>query len=500
MTVLVITLFVSLCFIKILVKKKFVINLIFLLFLNILVKPFWIFGVERSVQNIVGASEFGFYFSLFNFSLLLNIILDLGIINFNNRNISQNPQLLGKHLSNIVSLKFILAIVYAVLTVSAALIIGYDLRQLSILGILIFNQFLSSLILYLRSNISGLQLFKTDSVLSVLDRFIMIAICSILVWGNVTGFKLSIEWFVLSQTIAYLITALIAFILVLYKAGRFRFNFDFRFFRVFLRKSYPYALLILLMAFYNRIDSVMLERLLPDGKEQAGIYAQAYRILEAASMFPYLFSIILLPMFARMIKKKDKVDDLVKLAFSLIIVPSIFLVSVCHFYSEEIMDLMYWEHVDSSALTLSFLMTGFVGISTTYIFGTLLTANGSLKQLNIMALAGMIINIGLNLILIPKYEVIGSAFAGMLTQIFTASTQLFIATRVFKFKINYKLIASLLIFVVVTFLSSYLLSLQDFHWLITVATVGVIALVASFVTGLFRVKEAFAILKQRNAE
>jgi O-antigen/teichoic acid export membrane protein len=117
-----------------------------------------------------------------------------------------------------------------------------------------------------------------------------------------------------------------------------------------------------------------------------------------------------------------------------------------------------------------------------------------------MALAGMIINIGLNLILIPKYEVIGSAFAGMLTQIFTAATQLLIATRVFKFKINYKLIASLLIFVIVTFLSSYFLSLQDFHWLITVAAVGVIALVASFFTGLFRVKEAFTILKQRNAE
>jgi O-antigen/teichoic acid export membrane protein len=184
------------------------------------------------------------------------------------------------------------------------------MRQLSILGILIFNQFLSSLILYLRSNVSGLQLFKTDSILSVLDRFIMIAICSVLVWGNVTGFKLSIEWFVLSQTVAYLITAIIAFVLVLYKAGRFRFNFDFRFFRVFLRKSYPYALLILLMAFYNRVDSVMLERLLPDGKEQAGIYAQAYRILEAASMLPYLFSIILLPMFARMIKKNEKVDEL----------------------------------------------------------------------------------------------------------------------------------------------------------------------------------------------
>ncbi len=482
------------------VKKKFVINLIFLLFLNILVKPFWIFGVERSVQNIVGASEFGFYFSLFNFSLLLNIVLDLGIINFNNRNISQNPQLLGKHLSNIVSLKFILAIVYAVLTISAALIIGYDMRQLSILGILIFNQFLSSLILYLRSNVSGLQLFKTDSILSVLDRFIMIAICSILVWGNVAGFKLSIEWFVLSQTVAYLITAVIAFVLVLFKAGRFRFNFDFRFFRVFLRKSYPYALLILLMAFYNRIDSVMLERLLPDGKEQAGIYAQAYRILEAASMFPYLFSIILLPMFARMIKKKEKVDELVKLAFSLIIVPAVFLVSVCHFYSEEIMDLMYWEQVDSSALTLSFLMTGFVGISTTYIFGTLLTANGSLKQLNLMALTGMVLNIGLNLILIPHYHVIGSAFAGMVTQIFTAFAQMLIANRIFKFRINYKLIFSLLVFISITISSAYFLSTQNLNWIATIVIVGLISVFASFITGLFKLREVFAIIKQRNAE
>ena len=78
-------------------RKKFIINLAFLLLLNLLIKPFWIFGVERSVQNIVGSAEFGFYFSLFNFSLLLNIILDLGITNFNNRNISQNPQLLRKH-------------------------------------------------------------------------------------------------------------------------------------------------------------------------------------------------------------------------------------------------------------------------------------------------------------------------------------------------------------------------------------------------------------------
>jgi O-antigen/teichoic acid export membrane protein len=52
------------------------------------------------------------------------------------------------------------------------------------------------------------------------------------------------------------------------------------------------------MAFYNRIDGVMLERMLDNGQEQAGIYAQSFRILDAASMIAFLFSGLLLPMFS----------------------------------------------------------------------------------------------------------------------------------------------------------------------------------------------------------
>ncbi len=482
------------------VKKKFVINLIFLLFLNVLVKPFWIFGVERSVQNIVGASEFGFYFSLLNFSLLLNIILDFGITNFNNRNISQNHNILSKHVSNIVALKLLLAVVYAVLSLTAALIIGYDLRQLGILAILIFNQFLLSLILYLRSNVSGLQMFKTDSMLSVLDRLLMIIICSILIWGNITGLTLKIEWFVLAQTIAYLITALVALAVVISKTTFFKLNFDFRFFRVFLKRSYPYALLILLMAFYNRIDSVMLERLLPDGKEQAGIYAQAFRILEAASMFAFLFSSLLLPMFAKMLKKRQNIEDLAKLSFVLIIVPAILGMNICHFYNEEIMSLMYWDHVASSATTLSLLMTGFLGICTTYIFGTLLTSNGNMKHLNIMAASGMLLNIILNLILIPHFQVVGSATASMITQILTGLSQLIIAWKIFDFKFNYKLIISLGIFILLSFFLTAFVSTLELNWIISAVVSLCAGLLLAFATGLFKVKAIVNLVKERESE
>ena len=71
-------------------QKKFLRNLVLLVFLNLLVKPFWILGVDRQVQNVVGPEEYGLYFTIFNFSFLFYIFLDLGITNFNNRNIKSS--------------------------------------------------------------------------------------------------------------------------------------------------------------------------------------------------------------------------------------------------------------------------------------------------------------------------------------------------------------------------------------------------------------------------
>ena len=87
-------------------KRKFLTNLFILLFLNFLVKPFWVLGIDRTVQNVVGAEEYGFYFSLFSFSIILNILLDFGITNFNNRAVARDHGNLASYLSNIVILKF----------------------------------------------------------------------------------------------------------------------------------------------------------------------------------------------------------------------------------------------------------------------------------------------------------------------------------------------------------------------------------------------------------
>jgi len=419
-----------------------------LISLNLLIKPFWLFGIDRTVQNLLGDESFGLYFSLLSFSLLLNILLDVGITNYNNRNIAQHNFLLPKHLSNIVGVKLILAVVYAIFCLIVATVIGYNHIQIHLLFFLIFNQFLISFILYLRSNISGLHFFRTDSFLSVLDRSIMIVICSFLLFNPFTRNLFTIEWYVYSQTIAYILTALVTFLIVLKKSGKIKIRFNLRFALVFLRKSYPYALLILLMSFYNRIDSVMLERLLPDplGKEQAGIYAQAFRLLDAVSMFGVLMAGLLLPIFSKMIKQNDPIGEMVKLSFNLLIVPALIIAISCIYYNHEIMSVLYKSNTVHSSEILGILMTGFIGIATTYIFGTLLTANGSIKQLNIMAFSGMVLNVVLNLVLIPRLLAFGSAYASLATQFFTAITQVIIAVKIFKLKTNFQFIFLLIMY------------------------------------------------------
>ena len=235
-------------------QKKFITNLAFLLFLNLLIKPFWILGIDRAVQNTVGAESYGLYSALFNLSFLFNIILDVGITNYNNRNIAMHNHLLEKHLSGIIMLRLVLAFAYTIISLSVAWLLGYQGMQLWMLLVMLINQALISFILYLRSNIAGLQLFRIDSMISVLDRAIMIIICSLLIWGHVAGDQFRIEWFVWAQTLAYVITATITFIIVAKKAKLRKLQWNPTFFYIVLKHSYPFAILILLMTFYNRIE------------------------------------------------------------------------------------------------------------------------------------------------------------------------------------------------------------------------------------------------------
>ena len=425
-------------------QKKLLSGLFWVLLANLLVKPFWILGVEVGVQNAVGNEVYGFYFSIFNLAYILNILLDLGVTNFNTRNIAQHPQLIGKHLSGILGIKVCLLGLYLVVAFTAGALLGYGSQEFRLLAWLTLCQFLNSLILYLRSNFEGLLLFRWDSLFSVLDRVLMILICGCLLWGPLReGFN--IYWFVYAQAIAYGLTALLAFAIIARKAHFRRLRWDRRFFLVILKQSAPFALLVLLMASYNRIDPILLRRLASDA--EAGIYAGAFRLLDALTMVCYLVSVPLLPVFSKIFADMGRrqpacdttqppshsatqpLQDALRLVFWPMMLFTVGAATACALWAEPLMALLYPGHSEPYVPVFRIVIFGLVPIGLTYRFGTLLTADGRLRQLNLFATASLVLNIVVNLLLIPRLGAVGSAWASLTAQGFMALAQFILSVR-----------------------------------------------------------------------
>lgn len=489
-------------------NSRFLKNILFLLFINLLVKPFWILGVDRTVQNIVGDASYGTYLAIFNFSYLFYIILDIGLTNYNSKEIAQNNSLLSKYFVGISQAKIFLSIAYFIIIFVIGLIIGYNTEQMKLLAIVGLNQVLLSFVLYVRSNISALLLFKTDSILSVLDRVLMILICSFLLWSGIfPKSDFNIYWFVYSQTASYVITLIIAIYIVLKHTGKLTIKFNFPFVLMIIKKSLPYALLVLLMSFYNRLEPVLIERILPKdiSAVQAGIYARAYRLFDAGNNISYLFSVILLPLFAAVIKKGEDLQALVKQSFGLMLTMTCIIAIVCIFYSQNLMELLYTIQDNESIETynlritessniLKILMGSFVSISVTYIFGTLLTANGNLKQLNIVAAVGVVINLTLNFIFIPVFEAKGAAMTSLCVQFATCAIQFFIAKRIFNLKFGISFWISILSFIILLVTTTSLLKSSDMYWLTSFIISLGLGIVLAFITKMLDFNELKSLL------
>ncbi len=478
-------------------QRKFLTNLALVLALNLLVKPFYIFGIDAEVQVRAGTEAYGGYAALLSLSFLLNILLDLGITNWNTRNIAQHTHLMRKHVSGIVAARSLLAVLYSVGIFLAAWLLGYRGGQLQLLAILVLNQVLVSTILYLRSNIAGSQRYAQDSLLSVLDRVLLIGICAWLLWGRVYEGPFPIEWFAWAQTAAYGITAVVALVLVARRAGGLRPRWDPVFTYSILRQSFPFALLVLLMSFYYRTDSVMLERMLPDGALQAGIYAQGFRFFEAFNMLGFLFAGLLLPMYSRMLKNKEDVGPLTGLALRLVLAGTLAVAVIGSFYAKAVMDLRYHEHTAESAPAFAVLIWCFVGVCITYIFGTLLTASGDLKTLNKLAAGGMVLNIGLNLLLIPEWHVLGAAWASLITQVLMAVAQMVVAARRYTLKVKFRDALGGTAYLALLLGAAWGLGLARLSFAIALPVLAGTALVGALASGLLPVRSVRSALLLR---
>ncbi len=491
-------------------NREFLINAMFLVLVNLLIKPFYVFGIERVIQDRVGAETYGLYATLFSFAFLFFMVNDFGIHYFNSRTIAQNPQLAGKYVPNILVLKGWLSVLYIGLIFVAALFRGFETGVFYLLFFVALNHVLVSFVAYLRSNISGLGLYRVDSVISTLDKVFLIALCAVLLWANpfASNGEFKIKWFVHAQNIAWALTVGFAFGIILKKVRlKMKWRPNFPFLLIILKKSFPFALAVFLMTAYTRFDIVILEWLLPDGRYHAGVYAAAYRLLDAFNMIGYLFAGLLLPMFSKLLtgrNAKTEIPSLLRFSLQLVWAGTVTLAVAAFFFQDEIMALLYplsvnEENVAYYGNTMGYLILTLIPFSGVFIYSTLLTANDSLKKMNRLFLLGILVNVALNLLLIPSLKSTGAAIAAFSTQLFVLVALMWLAKQELKLPFTFRQSFKVTGFIALTIIACWQISqVTELKWVLKFALCIMAGGLLAFLFRLVRLNLLFEMVKNKD--
>ena len=374
--------------------------------------------IDRKVQNLLPNEEYGTYFSLTGYSLLFMILLDLGLTNYNNREVAINRGFYKTNFWSIIGAKTILTVAFFSIAAIVGLLIGFTSTDFLIFGLLALNQTLLSFNTYLRSNISAIHQFKMDGILSVVDSLFVVLSLGSIIWTSLFPMQLTLYTFILAQTAGLFLTFILSWLANNRYLGKAEFHFDKTKILKLLKKSLPYATIIALMTLYTRLDSVLVLKLLPNGRAEAGNYAMSYRLLDAAAIIGTLLAGQLLPLFAANFINKARLQLIIKWS-SIILIPAVLGTIVCSLESDWLIKLLYPEkYSEEVGQVFSILIWCFPGMVLVNIFGTLLTAAGEVKRINQMALAACIINITGNLILIQTFGLKGVAITAVITQVF----------------------------------------------------------------------------------
>lgn len=475
--------------------SKFFSSVLLLILLNLVIKPLWIFGIDRQVQNISGAASYGAYFALLNLSIVFNFLLDWGLSSFVNKELATEHNVIKDQLGSLVFLRLIFSVLYLLVVFTVAFITGVNdwMLLLSVAGI----QFLTFLFVFFRSIVTAHQWFRTDAFLSVLDKTLMILFCGFIIYFPAVSGGITVHKFAWTQFICTAIAATIAFFLLVKNKisfGRPAIHF---FNKELFLSLLPFALTVFVMSAHVRQDGFLLERLHPQGAEQAGIYATAYRLLDAANMPGYLIASFLLPFVSRLWSEKKSMNEVILQSRNFLLMFCIGVVCTGVLMAPWLQQLLYHRTDEYSVHVLQWCIISLLPYAVIILYGAILTATGFIWSYFKMNCVAVILNLTLNLILIPRFGALGCCYAAFTSQALLAITVFIFVNK--KIALNTG-IKSLLVYVITAVLvcgciyQLQKIQLQPFY---IVAITAILVIIIMVITKMISVNTWLSFVKNK---
>lgn len=183
----------------------------------------------------------------------------------------------------------------------------------------------------------------------------------------------------------------------------------------------PLGIAGLLVNAYARIDQIIVFE--QAGAQEAGYYGAVYRVLEQAHFIPVSVLTTLAPIMAGLYAAdRQRMLRIVTLTAEFLAIGAFGALAFATVAATPLVTLFFGEEFAPAAPALPTLGGAFVFICFGYLTGNLLLTLGIAQKQIVVGLAGLVVNVIGNLILVPKYGFEGAAWMTLATEVVVVST------------------------------------------------------------------------------
>lgn len=363
-----------------------------------------LFTVVLTIHHL-GAGRFGRFSLLVTIAAIVTVLIDLGFNSLYPREAARNPGEVSRYLGNLVTLRLLMgAVAFAVLALA---LLPYGLEYLAVPGFLML--LLQSYSGLLRQTFYAKQRVGFEAVGILLEAAVLLALT---LAGIARGAHE--DYFVWAYAATWAVSCLyIVAVLELRGMARLRPRFEWPLMRDWLKASLPFAMTFVITTIYFKSDQPILG--LFRSSAEVGVYAAAYKPFEALLFIPVSMLNVVYPILSVFHRESpDRLVPGVERFYKLLLLVGWPLTVGTVVLAPGFARLLAYYPKSEPALAILGLGIVLMFVNNAFI--------GALNSIDRQAaftgasIVSMVVNLGLNLALIPIWGYIGASISTVITE------------------------------------------------------------------------------------
>ena len=394
--------------------------------INPILSMFLILVLSRKL----GPEGLGIYTTVLTLFTFFSLFSALGLNSYIVREISSTRSKAEKIFLNSFYLGTISSLVFCILMVFTAFILGYSSILLNASIIMATALFFATISIFTQSMLQAFERMEYCSTILIVETIIKV----------VGGIGVVLAGYQIFHVICIVVLAhVISMFLGMYFVNKHLFKLRIHFEHDLLRKMIKeipiFFMLSVVVMVYWQIDILMLSKM--KGMVDVGYYSAAYRFLTIGIGLTNCYIAAIFPVISRFyVESKNNFQQSCVSSIKYLSITIIPVAVITTYLSKDIIRLFYGDEFIVSAQTLQILIWTLVLFPAANILGNGLVASHQQKIDLLISVLSACFNIVLNLILIPKYSHVGAGIATLLALTFFVILQQIFVRRVL-FKMNY---------------------------------------------------------------